>query len=349
MEFANTIKRLRRKANLTQQTLAEKLGVSPQSVSKWETGITMPDIAILPALSETLGVSIDDLFGLSVEQKLTRIENRMDIEEELPADVFLEFEAFLKEEKKGKEHEKRATELLARLYWDRMRTYAKKVRIHAKEAILRTPGEKNCQWMLNMAEGHTVYDWNLANHNQAISFYEEVVKENPTTRLPYYYLVDNLLADHRADEAEEILNKMKTMDGVNPFIVEVYQANIALARFDKKKADAIIEKLLKENPEDSLVLFEAAQYHAKCAEYQKAVAIYEHAHEVDPQRPRFSDALMGIVDILEIQKEYAKAAKAEQRVIDLLKEEWKLPEEDTEYQAALLRKRKLLEKAEKAR
>ena len=95
MDIGNKIKQLRAKSGITQEQLANKLGISPQSVSKWETGVSMPDIALLPALSGELGVSIDELFDLTNEQKLHRIERRMDIEEDFSPAVFSEYEAFL--------------------------------------------------------------------------------------------------------------------------------------------------------------------------------------------------------------------------------------------------------------
>lgn len=55
---------LRKKANVTQQELAESIGVSFQTVSKWETGVNMPDITILPLLAEYFKVSTDQLLGL---------------------------------------------------------------------------------------------------------------------------------------------------------------------------------------------------------------------------------------------------------------------------------------------
>lgn len=52
----------RRKAKgLTQEALAEKLAVSPQAVSKWETGASCPDISLLPKLAQLLETSVDEL------------------------------------------------------------------------------------------------------------------------------------------------------------------------------------------------------------------------------------------------------------------------------------------------
>jgi transcriptional regulator with XRE-family HTH domain len=54
---------LRREKGLKQDELAEKLGVSAQAVSKWENDQTCPDISLLPLLSKTLGVSVDELLS----------------------------------------------------------------------------------------------------------------------------------------------------------------------------------------------------------------------------------------------------------------------------------------------
>lgn len=55
---------LRRERGVTQSELADYLGVSFQSVSKWENGITMPDITLLPKLAEFFKVSVDEILGL---------------------------------------------------------------------------------------------------------------------------------------------------------------------------------------------------------------------------------------------------------------------------------------------
>lgn len=57
------ISSLRKEKGITQEDIAEKLGVSPQAVSKWENDISYPDILILPKLSKILGVTVDDLIS----------------------------------------------------------------------------------------------------------------------------------------------------------------------------------------------------------------------------------------------------------------------------------------------
>jgi len=69
MHIANIIRQNRRAKDMTQENLAEILGVSVSAVSLWESGKTMPDIALLPALCSVLGVSADKLLGIDLDRK----------------------------------------------------------------------------------------------------------------------------------------------------------------------------------------------------------------------------------------------------------------------------------------
>lgn len=59
----NGIKALRESQSLTQRELAERIGVSDKTISKWETGRGLPDVSLLGALAESLGVSLSELFA----------------------------------------------------------------------------------------------------------------------------------------------------------------------------------------------------------------------------------------------------------------------------------------------
>ncbi len=56
------IAELRRQNGMTQEHFGELLGISPQSVSKWENDISMPDIMLLPLIADTFNISVDALF-----------------------------------------------------------------------------------------------------------------------------------------------------------------------------------------------------------------------------------------------------------------------------------------------
>lgn len=71
--LGENIKKLRRKRDLTQEKLADLIGVSFQAISKWERGESFPDVAMLPIIADFFGCSIDDLFGVDKaknEQKI---------------------------------------------------------------------------------------------------------------------------------------------------------------------------------------------------------------------------------------------------------------------------------------
>ena len=60
--FAGNLRRLRLINNLTQEQVADALGVSSQSVSRWECGNTYPDVMLLPEIARLYSVTVDDLY-----------------------------------------------------------------------------------------------------------------------------------------------------------------------------------------------------------------------------------------------------------------------------------------------
>lgn len=73
----------RKRKNIKQDELAEMLCVSPQAVSKWENDLSCPDISLLPKLSKTLGISVDELLSGKQESTVAFVpeENRKNIDE----------------------------------------------------------------------------------------------------------------------------------------------------------------------------------------------------------------------------------------------------------------------------
>lgn len=62
MDFSKNLRRLRLSKNMTQEQAASALGVSAQSISRWECGTTLPDVTMLPAIAKLYCVTIDDLY-----------------------------------------------------------------------------------------------------------------------------------------------------------------------------------------------------------------------------------------------------------------------------------------------
>lgn len=67
-KFAEKLQSLRKEKGLTQAELAEKVSVSPQAVSKWEKGESLPDISTLMLLADFFDVTVDELLGKEVKK-----------------------------------------------------------------------------------------------------------------------------------------------------------------------------------------------------------------------------------------------------------------------------------------
>jgi len=76
------IAQLRREKNLTQEEFATKLGISPQAVSKWETGMGCPDISLLPTIATELDITMDELFGKTIVRESPVANNTVDLPQE---------------------------------------------------------------------------------------------------------------------------------------------------------------------------------------------------------------------------------------------------------------------------
>ncbi len=74
LSIGENIRRLRRQRDITQEQLAERLGVTYQSVSRWENGNAYPDMELLPAISDIFSVSIDELLGIPEAEKEKRAQ-----------------------------------------------------------------------------------------------------------------------------------------------------------------------------------------------------------------------------------------------------------------------------------
>lgn len=83
--LAGRIAQLRKEAGMTQEQLGNALGLTYQSVSKWENGLSCPDVQLLPQLADLFHVTLDDLFGREAPQpQRTAEQEEMEMERTLP-------------------------------------------------------------------------------------------------------------------------------------------------------------------------------------------------------------------------------------------------------------------------
>ena len=78
VQLGEKIKMLRKQKNISQEVLANYLGVTFQAVSKWETGTAMPDVTLIPAIASFFGVSTDELFDFNLYMVEKNVEAIVD-------------------------------------------------------------------------------------------------------------------------------------------------------------------------------------------------------------------------------------------------------------------------------
>ena len=201
IEIGAKIKSLRLSASMTQEQLAQKLGVTAQAVSKWESGTNMPDIQLLPELSVIFGVSIDELFAMTDEHRMKRIENMLCSVRILSEEEFRQTERYLKDTQRKQDVGDEAGLLLAMLYNKRAKEYHDLAKPLAREALQHLPAQKDAHVAIFDAENGAYQDWNMINHRELIDFYKDVTHRHPDDIRNYFWLLDLLIADCRTEEA----------------------------------------------------------------------------------------------------------------------------------------------------
>lgn len=205
------IGKYRKKNGLTQEGLAAVIGVSAQSISKWETNTTMPDILLLPIIADFFGISIDELFR-ETSRPSTGIA--MDDLPEAAFDILLQ---------------------TMQRAWDSEGTAASEEEraANVKEALIANP---SLQTAIYSEKGGAVY----ANHELGILFRKT---DEPLYKLLQCKPAAELLADLANASVRRILDYQIHNNGT------AYTAASASAKLGMEQADveAALQILLKYN------------------------------------------------------------------------------------------------------
>ncbi len=327
-DIGKKIRLLRLSKGYTQEQLAERLCVTAQSVSKWENGVTAPDISLLPQISVELGVTIDELFSMTDEARLTRIENLIGSSSEntvIPEKDFESYRAFLTEHKDDPALKGRILTALAGLYNQQAISYRMTAARYAREGIAYDPDEKMNHRQLNLALNGADRDWYASNHSELISFYMDFVEKHPDNLHALQQLLDNLIADGRAEDGEYVLAKLKSTD--NSCRPMMYEAKLHYLRGEAALAEQTLDRMTEQFPNDWLAWSYKGDVYACVAEYDKASECWLHSHELQPV-PRLIDDLLDLAHVAVIQKRYGKAAKYYDRTLEVLRDDYSVTDGD---------------------
>ena len=325
-KMGNQIRTHRLRCNMTQEKLAETLHVSAQAVSKWENGTSYPDVSLLPELSAALGVTIDELFETSFDTHLRRIEQMLENERELSAEAYDYAEQRLKDGCLDAAYRGKCLTMLAELNNHRAEMYRSHAADYAKQALEIEPEKHDNHTAFVQAAGGALADWCVTNHSRLISYYKQFVKKNPRYLSGYLWLMDNLIADGRLDEAREALEKMREVKESYHYLL--YKGWILRYEQGWEAADACWEQMTAQYPSDWCVWFTRADTFAKRAAYDEAIACFRKAASLQ-EKPRFTDCYDSIAQLCILQGDKAAAAQAYKQVVKILREEWDMQEGET--------------------
>lgn len=323
MDIGKKIKTLRTGKGITQEKLAQELSVTPQAVSRWENGSALPDISLLPALSVCFGVRIDDFFELSDDAQLDRIDNMMEQEGFLSRGDLDYAERFLKDRITADPKDARSLRTLAALYNHRADGYHRKAETLAKRSLELEPTVKDGHSILSFAANGACWDWCSANHRELIDYYYEFTKKNPDYCPGYLWLMDNLIADGRLDEALQAVRDMEQVEYT--YHVPLYEGHIAARKGDPQRAEACWQKMIGENPDSWIAWSCFGDARVKQCRYEDALVCYEKAAALE-SAPRYIDNWDSIAQINEMLGRWSEAAGAYERVLEVYREDWQITE-----------------------
>lgn len=336
MNIGKKIRDFRLVKGITQETLAQELGVTAQAVSRWENGAAMPDIALLPGLSVYFGVRIDDFFELSDEAQQERICNMTETEEFIPRADFDHAERYLKDRLALDPRDAESLTTLAALYNHRAESYHRRAEALCKRALDAAPTMKAGHSLLSYAANGACFDWCSRNHRELIDYYYGFVEKNPDYRPGYMWLLDNLIADLRLEEALEVI---RTIDKVRhdyyPVMMEGFVRGLL---GEVTAAEKLFAEALADEPENLYAWSLLGDIRVKQRRYDEAVKCYEQSARLDAN-PCFTDNYLSIAYIRELQGNWNEAADAYEKALEVYRENKKL--EDgfgvEQFQQAILR------------
>lgn len=326
IDIGKKIKALRLQKGMTQEELANKLNMSSQAVSKWENGITTPDIQLLPDLSVIFGVTIDELFALTDDVHFERIENMLYAERFIPKDDYIYAENFLKEKLNDSRKKSEGLTLLAMLHNQRAKEHHEIAGEYARDGLKLSPEKKDNHCALRDAENGVICDWNCSNHHKLIDYYKDFVKINPSYYQGYLWLMDLLIEDGRCQEAREVLEAMNKIH--SSFLYQLYGGMIYKEECNLPQSLKLWEEMTHLYPDNWMAWASKGDCMAKLCRYEDAVECYYKGYELQPN-PKYTDSLEAISHIYEIQGKYDNAVQKLEEIIVLLKNDWNITEGET--------------------
>ena len=324
LKMGKAIKKLRTEHSVTQEELAEYLGISFQAVSKWETGATMPDITLLPKLAAFFGVRIDELFSVNHEDEMERIDNILK-REAMTDQNYVYAKRVLDRVLQENPKDVSAIKRYAKIYLEKANTDLLAAGYMLEKAMEESPLDEEVYFLYRSARGGNAYKQHSDN-DWFISVCEPYARKYPQNRHLYFMLIEAMTGKKYFDRAEELLKTVK-FEGENRYMKEILLGDIALARGDEQKAKEIWNSIPKG---DWLGQCEAGERFNRLNEYENAIEHFKNAYDAQQSAPHKMDMIYSLAFLYKKLKRYAEAKEAWELIADTLIPEYGMTEEDND-------------------
>ena len=321
MNIGNQIKTLRLRRGVTQEALAAHFGITAQAVSKWECGLSVPDIGMLPGISAYFGVSIDELFALSDEIRMDRIQNMLwDLRFTNPVDMENERQFLLDLARREPDNPDPYC-MLAQLELHMAQEHRVRAEEYAMEILNRIKGEENgvgCGYLSEAMNGVHV-DFRRNTHNELIDRFKLHLEKYPQNVEVYIWLIAQLLDDSRICEAEYYCQQMAGYE--KGYLLTVQKIKIALAKRDITAAVEMWGKLGEDYPDYWSVWQQIGDFQTQTEAYCAAKESYNRAISLLPV-PRYKDPIVSLALTCEMDGDIDGAIEARELELDIAEKEW---------------------------
>ncbi len=310
MDIGGTIKKLRTDMGITQEDVAEYLDISFQAVSKWETGTTMPDIALLPKIAEFFGVRIDDLFSVDHEDELKRVEESLS--HRLSEQSYLYARRILDASLQDDPDNIRALKLYARLHLSRTNNDLLEAGRMLERAMKHAPLDEEIFHLYFQVRGGGVYKAH-SDDDWLIRVCEPYAKKYPQNLGLMVHLIEAMIRQRYFEKAEEYIHRMQPGSG-EEYLRQVLSGDLELAKGNADHAKAIWNTV---SEDDSMGQYEIGERFNRIHEYEQAIKCFQKAFQTAvPPKPL--DSVFSLAFLYTKLGRKAEAAEAWQLIIDTL-------------------------------
>ena len=281
--FSKNLKQFRVAKNLTQEQAAEALGVSTQTVSRWECNTTLPDVTILPKIAALYCVTIDDLYretSVAYANYAQRLGSVFEASRK-PEDFL---QAYLEYQKLLKSGDYTLEDL--RLYGFLHQKMMQVCRENAEEifdrAIKRGPAEDpEAYWAVRRQKGYFL--WEIGRNQENMDEYLPLVKAGSDDLQEWICLIQAYTFAKDYDTAWTWLAKAEEKFPENA-ILHIYAGDLlqAMKRYDE--AFLRWQRALEMEPEYTAAAYSMASCYEEMGDYENACAAYTRIAENLEQR-----------------------------------------------------------------